>query len=158
PKANSPRFTHASGSRPLSGYTIKRGIGRGGFGEVYFALSDGGKEVALKLVRHNLDVELRGVGHCLNLKHPNLISLYDVREDDDGNHWIVMEYAAGQSLEEVIASHPQGLAAADAMEWLRGIAAGVAYLHDHGIVHRDLKPGNVFRDEGQIKLGDYGLS
>ena len=34
----------------------------------------------------------------------------------------------------------------------------MAYLHDHGIVHRDLKPGNIFSDEGQIKLGDYGLS
>ena len=43
------KFTYASGSRPLDGYTIKRGIGRGGFGEVYYAVSDGGKEVALKL-------------------------------------------------------------------------------------------------------------
>ncbi len=40
----------------------------------------------------------------------------------------------------------------------RAFCAGVNYLHDHGIVHRDLKPGNVFRDDGQIKLGDYGLS
>src|SRR5215204_4574092 len=73
------RFAHASGSRPLDGYTIKRGVGRGGFGEVYFATSDAGKEVALKLIRRNLDVELRGVTQCLNLKHPNLIGLYDIR-------------------------------------------------------------------------------
>ncbi|RIK79579.1 MAG: hypothetical protein DCC67_10255, partial [Planctomycetota bacterium] len=46
PQAKSPmRFTYASGSRPLEGYTIKRGVGRGGFGEVYFAVSDAGKEV-----------------------------------------------------------------------------------------------------------------
>ena len=69
------RFAHASGSRPLEGYTIKRGIGIGGFGEVYFALSDAGKEVALKRIQRNLDVELRGVRQCLNLKHINLISL-----------------------------------------------------------------------------------
>ncbi|HEX3726608.1 MAG TPA: protein kinase, partial [Pirellulales bacterium] len=86
------KFTHPSGSRPLAGYTIKRGIGRGGFGEVYFAVSDGGKEVALKLIRHNLDVELRGVTHCLNLKHPNLIALYDVKQDEQDNSWVVMEY------------------------------------------------------------------
>ena len=44
------------------------------------------------------------------------------------------------------------------MVWFHGIAAGVAYLHDHGIVHRDLKPGNIFCDEGVVKVGDYGLS
>ncbi len=54
------RFTYASGARPLAGFTIKRGIGHGGFGEVYYAVSDAGKEVALKLIRRNLDVELRG--------------------------------------------------------------------------------------------------
>ncbi|MEM8865164.1 MAG: hypothetical protein AAGF31_06405, partial [Planctomycetota bacterium] len=55
------KFMYASGDRPLDGYTIKRGVGRGGFGEVYFAESDAGKEVAMKLIRRNLDVELRGV-------------------------------------------------------------------------------------------------
>ena len=55
------KFIYGSGQRPLDGYTLKRGIGRGGFGEVYFAVSDGGKEVALKLVRGDLDIELRGV-------------------------------------------------------------------------------------------------
>ena len=38
------------------------------------------------------------------------------------------------------------------------MCAGVAYLHDHGIVHRDLKPGNIFSDDGMVKIGDYGLS
>ena len=38
------------------------------------------------------------------------------------------------------------------------MCAGVAYLHDHGIVHRDLKPGNMFSDEGTVKIGDYGLA
>jgi hypothetical protein len=152
------RFSYATGSRPLAGYTIKRGIGRGGFGEVYFAVSDGGKEVALKLIRHNLDVELRGVTHCLNLKHANLIALYDVKQDEHDNSWVVMEYATGESLEEVIRRNPNGLHPEEAFEWMQGIAAGVGYLHDHGIVHRDLKPGNIFRDDGQVKLGDYGLS
>lgn len=157
------KFVHASGSRPLAGYTIKRGIGRGGFGEVYFATSDAGKEVALKLVCRNLDIELRGVQQCLNLKHPNLIALYDIRQDDQGDSWVVMEYVDGQSLEDVLAAHPQGLPPAEALKWFDGLCAAVAYLHDHGIVHRDLKPGNVFCDgvsveQGIVKLGDYGLS
>src|SRR6187397_2241511 len=41
---------------------------------------------------------------------------------------------------------------------MHGLCAGVAYLHDHGIVHRDLKPGNIFSDEGTVKIGDYGLA
>ena len=87
PAANvAERFAYASGSRPLDGYTIKRGIGHGGFGEVYFATSDAGKEVALKLIRRSLDVELRGIKQCLNLKHPNLLAVFDIKEDAGGDH------------------------------------------------------------------------
>ncbi len=152
------RFTYASGAQPLAGFTIKRGLGHGGFGEVYYATSDAGKEVALKLIRRNLEVELRGIRHCLNLKHPNLLSIFDIREDDQGDKWVVMEFITGQGLEAVIDSHPQGLPIEQALGWFHGIGAAVAYLHDHGIVHRDLKPGNIFADEGVVKVGDYGLS
>ncbi len=69
-----------------------------------------------------------------------------------------MEYVSGKSLEAVLADHPNGLPVDEALAWFRGIASGVAYLHDHGIVHRDLKPGNIFSDEGIVKVGDYGLS
>jgi len=152
------KFTRASGSRPLEGYTIKRGIGAGGFGAVYFATSDAGKEVALKHIQRNLDVELRGVSQCLNLKHPNLVSLFNIQYDEHGDGWVIMEYIGGESLKDVIDSHPQGMPDELVRSWLSGIAAGTAYLHDHGIVHRDLKPGNIFLDEGMVKIGDYGLS
>jgi hypothetical protein len=158
PRPAAMKFTYPSGSRPLEGYTIKRGVGRGGFGEVYYATSDAGKEVALKLIRRNLDVELRGVTQCLNLKHPNLLSLFDVKQDELGDSWVVMEYVAGDSLEAVLERHPNGLPREEVLSWFRGIAAGVCYLHNHGIVHRDLKPGNIFCDEGIVKIGDYGLS
>jgi serine/threonine protein kinase len=151
------KFTYRCGQQPLPGYTIKRGIGWGGFGEVYFAVSDSGKEVALKWVRSNLDVELRGIQQCLNLKHPNLIHLYDLKTDAVGHHWLVMEYVSGESLSTILSRHPNGLAPELACEWFQGICAGVHYLHEHGIVHRDLKPGNIFLENGVIKVGDYGL-
>jgi hypothetical protein len=152
------KFQYASGSRPLDGFIIKRGIGRGGFGEVYFATSDAGKELALKHIERNLEVELRGVSQCLNLKHPNLIDLYDIKYDDLGDAWVVMEYVAGASLKDTVDRNPNGLPLDQVHFWFCGIAAGVAYLHDHGIVHRDLKPGNIFEDGGFVKIGDYGLS
>ncbi len=152
------KFAYKTGARPLDGYAIKRGVGIGGFGEVYFAVSDAGKELALKRVQRNLDVEVRGVRQCLNLKHPNLIALYDLKYDDEGQAWVVMEYVAGESLKDVIERNPNGLPREDVEHWFGGIAAGVSYLHEHGIVHRDLKPGNIFDDEGVVKIGDYGLS
>ena len=151
------KFTYSSGQRPLDGYTIKRGVGRGGFGEVYYAVSDGGKEVALKLVSGNLDVELRGMAQCLNLKHPNLVGLYDLRTDTQGEHWVVMEYIAGEPLSAVLNRYPNGLSPDLAREWFLALARAVAYLHDHGIVHRDLKPANIFLENGIVKVGDYGL-
>ena len=158
PQAATTRFLYPSGSRPLEGYTIKRGVGHGGFGEVYYAVSDAGKEVALKLIRRNLDIELRGVTQCLNLKHPNLLSLHDIRQAEHDENWVIMEYVQGDCLDDVIARHPNGMPLEQVLHWFSGMAAGVAYLHDHGVVHRDLKPGNIFLDEGMVKIGDYGLS
>ncbi|MCH2181210.1 MAG: serine/threonine protein kinase [Mariniblastus sp.] len=154
------KFAYASGSKPLDGYTIKRGIGAGGFGEVYFALSDAGKEVALKRIQRNLDIELRGVKQCLNLKHLNLISLWDIRTNQAGESWVVMEYVPGPSLRDLIEAHPHGIPPEQVQVWFTSTASGVSYLHDQGIVHRDLKPANIFFDEDQqvIKIGDYGLS
>jgi hypothetical protein len=151
------KFTYPSGAKPLDGYTIKRGVGRGGFGEVYFAVSDGGKEVALKLIRADGLVELRGIAHCLNLKHPNLVNLYDLRTDAAGNQWVVMEYVAGEPLHAVLTRHPEGLPIELTRQWFGALARAVGYLHDHGIVHRDLKPANIFVEDGLIKVGDYGL-
>lgn len=164
-------FTHAPNELVLDRYTIQRGIGMGGFGEVYFALSQAGKEVALKRIQRNLDVELRGVSHCLNLKHNNLVSLHDICRDQDDQAWVVMEYVAGKNLREVlddadaargfvpqVPSMETGLPMDAVQQWFCGMAAGVGHLHSAGLVHRDLKPGNLFEDNGVIKVGDYGLS
>ena len=152
------RFRYEPESKPLDGYTIKRAIDRGGFGEVYYALSDAGKEVALKLLQDNLDVELRGIAQCLNLKHPNLMSIFDVRESEDGEYWVVMEFVSGDTLDRVIRDNPNGLPPRDVEKILQGLSSGVAYLHERGIVHRDLKPANVYRESGHVKIGDVGLA
>ena len=152
------KFTFSAGDKPFEGYTIKRAIHRGGFGEVYYAQTDAGKEVALKLLHDNMEVELRGVAQCLNLKHPNLVTIFDVKTDADGDHWIVMEYIAGGTLADIIAEHPEGLSHSQTVDIFQQCSEGLAFLHDRGLVHRDLKPANVFTEEGVLKIGDVGLT
>ena len=152
------KFAYASGTRPLEGFTIKRGVGSGGFGEVYFATTDAGKEVALKRVQRNSDIEMRGAKQCLNFKHPNLVALFDIKYDDDDAGWIVMEFVSGESLRDALDRYPEGMPHEEIRRWFTAVVEAVGYLHQHGIVHRDLKPGNVFDDGGTVKVGDYGLS
>ena len=56
-------YSFKHGDRPIDGYTIQRAVGRGGFGEVYYAVSDGGREVALKYLHNNAQIALRGVSN-----------------------------------------------------------------------------------------------
>jgi serine/threonine protein kinase len=151
------KFRHQPETRPLDGYTIKRAIQRGGFGEVYYAHSDAGKEVALKLLNDNTEVELRGVSHCLNLSHPNVMTIFDVRESD-GEFWIIMEYVGGKPLDQILAENPNGLPHEQISKLLAGLSAGVDFLNERGIVHRDLKPANIYTENGHVKVGDVGLS
>jgi tRNA A-37 threonylcarbamoyl transferase component Bud32 len=151
-------YTFKHGDRPIDGITVQRAIGRGGFGEVYYALTDSGKQVAVKYLRDNPDVELRGIAHVMNLKSPYLITIYDVRHSEAGDPHVIMEYVSGPSLRDLLIAEPNGLGPQKAAFFLGGIAKGLSYLHERGIVHRDLKPGNIFYDDGYVKIGDYGLS
>ena len=150
-------YTYPPESTPLPGYTIKHGIGQGGFGEVYYAVSDGGKEVALKLIQRQVEVELRGVRECLNLSHPSLVKIYDIVEKD-GENWVVMEFCGGESLEEAIDRSPSGMPLDEAVAWFRGMCVALNALHSSDIVHRDLKPSHIFLEDGVIKIADYGLA
>ena len=95
---------------------------------------------------------------CMNLKCPNLLTIFDLKANDAGDTFVVMEYVAGPSLASVLSSTPAGCRRPRSADWLKGLVEGVAYLHDHGIVHRDLKPANLFMEEGIVKIGDYGLA
>ncbi len=151
-------FRYRHGDRPLDGYTIQRGVGAGGFGEVYYAVSDGGRQVALKCLQYNQEIELRGVGQCMNLKSPHLVSIFDVKTGTDGAAFVIMEYVTGPSLREILRDAPNGQGPEKAAFFVREIGRGLAYLHERGIVHRDLKPENIFFEDGYVKIGDYGLS
>ncbi|MCC6682137.1 MAG: protein kinase [Phycisphaeraceae bacterium] len=151
-------YQYQPGDQPLPGYTIKSAAGHGGFGEVYYAVSDSGREIALKAVQGYEQIELRGIRQCMNLKSPHLVTIFDVKHNDKNQPFVLMEYVAGPSLRDLIDESPAGLGAQKTAFFLREIAKGLIYLHDCGIVHRDLKPANVFYENGYVKIGDYGLS
>ena len=77
-------YTFRHDDRPLEGYTIQRGVGRGGFGEVYYAVSDGGREVALKYLRDNPAIELRVVSHCMKLNRHHLVNVFYTNQNAYG--------------------------------------------------------------------------
>ncbi len=152
-------YKYKHGDRPLEGYTLMRGLGRGGFGEVYYGVSDGGREVAIKTIQQNHEVELRGVRHCMNLKSPHLVCIFDLKTNADGTPFVVMEYVSGPSFRDILNhSKNEGLGRNKATYLILRIAKGLSYLHEKGIVHRDLKPENIFFEDGYAKIGDYGLS
>ncbi len=152
------KYQYQHGDRPLEGYTIQRAAGRGGFGEVYYALSDGGREVAIKAVQNYEQIELRGISHCMNLKSPHLVTIFDVKHNDRNEPFVIMEYVSGPSLRDLLTESPHGLGVQKAAFFLREIAKSLSFLHECGIVHRDLKPSNIFYENGYVKVGDYGLA
>ncbi len=151
-------FRYKYGDRPLEGYTIQRAAGRGGFGEVYYAISDGGRQVALKAVQNYEQIELRGISQCMNLKNPHLVTVFDVKYNEAKQPFVIMEYVSGPSLRDLLQELPNGIGAQKAAFFLREIAKGLSFLHQSGIVHRDLKPSNIFYEHGYVKIGDYGLT
>lgn len=151
-------FQYKHGDRPLEGYTIQRAAGRGGFGEVYYAVSDSGREVALKVISGYEQIELRGISQCMNLKSPHLVTIFDVRQNAEGRWFVIMEFVSGPNLRQLMDESPAGLGTQKTAFFLREIAKGLTFLHECGIVHRDLKPANIFYENGYVKIGDYGLS
>jgi hypothetical protein len=152
------RYQYQHGDRPLEGYTIQRAAGRGGFGEVYYAVSDSGREVAIKAVQNYEQIELRGISQCMNLKSPHLVTVFDVKYNDRNEPFVIMEYVSGPSLHDLLSESPHGLGVQKAAFFVREIAKSLSFLHECGIVHRDLKPSNIFYENGYVKVGDYGLA
>lgn len=91
------------------------------------------------------------------LSNPNLVSVYDVGEEN-GIHFIVMEYVEGRNLKEIIRERGK-LPLPEAVDYARQICEGLQHAHEKGIVHRDVKPHNVLVTKtGQVKVTDFGIA
>ena len=149
-------------------YRLVGKLGAGGMGVVYRAVDDrSGQEVALKLLlpEHVGDEQrkkrfLRETSITRALDHPGIARLHDAGEVD-GEVFLAMELASGETLARALEAAGDGLAIARAVSLARSVAVAVAHAHDKGIVHRDLKPSNLIaesRDADQVRVLDFGLA
>jgi serine/threonine-protein kinase len=116
------------------------------------------RTVALKLLSGAADRERfrREARAAAALAHENVMRVYDYGEEPTGPY-MSLEWLNGGTLESRLAGAPLPLPEVERIA--RGMAAGLAHIHERGIVHRDLKPANVlFDDEDRPKLADLGLA
>ncbi|MDR7074518.1 Stk1 family PASTA domain-containing Ser/Thr kinase [Fictibacillus barbaricus] len=153
------------GKRVSGRYKLLEVIGDGGMAIVYRAkdlILD--RDVAVKVLRSefNKDEDFirrfkREAESATSLDHPNIVSIFDVGEDDD-IYFIVMEYVQGKTLKQYIKEHGK-LSVEESLHIMKQIGSGMAVAHDHGIIHRDIKPHNILITENGIaKLTDFGIA
>src|SRR5262249_18445716 len=148
----------------LAHYEVLAPLGAGGMGEVYRAMDARlDRHVAIKVLPKSLAGSAEALARfereakaLAAVSHPNLVALYDVGADQ-GIHFAVMEFLAGETLRERLTRG--ALPLPSILEIGAAVADGLATAHAHGVVHRDLKPANIFLTEsGQVKILDFGLA
>ena len=101
---------------------------------------------------------LREARAAAALDHPNVCTIYEVGESDDGALFISMAYYAGSTLKEVLAERG-AVPLSTVLQYGSAVASALDALHRQGIVHRDLKPANVIvTEEGGVRLVDFGVA
>ena len=146
-------------------YMLVKHIGSGGMADVYIAMDTLlNREVAVKILRGELSndpvalLRFQREAHAsCALIHPNIVEIYDVGEDN-GAHFLVMEYIRGKTLKQLI--HLRGALSVDeAIAIMKQLISATHEAHKRGIIHRDIKPQNVqVKDDGTIKMVDFGIA
>ncbi len=145
-------------------YLLDREIGRGGMAQVYLALDrKHDRKVALKV----LDPDLRGRGYhpdrflqeirtIAKLMHPQILPLHD-SDERDGFLYYVMPFVEGGTLRGYLSE--RGPVEIEEAVDIAGLVAGALdYAHRHDVLHRDVKPENIFLQERQPLVADFGIA
>ena len=146
-------------------YEIIDVVGTGGMSTVYRAKDERLKRfVAIKVLKSDYSSDQNFVSKfraeaqsSAGLTHPNIVSVYDVCEDD-GRYFIVMELVEGITLKEYINLNGR-LSMSQAIDFSIQIASGLEAAHEHHVIHRDIKPQNIIVSKsGNIKVTDFGIA
>jgi len=149
----------------ISHYKILENIGRGGMGVVYRAEDINLKRtVALKFLpsssSYDEEAKRRFIHEAQSasaLDHPNICTIYEIGESEDGQLFISMALYNGETLKEKIAKRK--IDADEAIDITRQICSGLDKAHQSNIVHRDIKPANIFiTTDGIVKILDFGIA
>ena len=146
-------------------YRVLEKLGGGGMGVVYKAEDTRLKRlVALKFLPPELtrddDAKQRFMQEAQAasaLDHPNLCTIHEIDETDDGQLFLALAYYDGETLKKRI--ERGALLIDEALDIALQVAAGLARAHESGIIHRDIKPANVMLTRrGEVKIVDFGLA
>jgi eukaryotic-like serine/threonine-protein kinase len=152
-------------------YEILGEVGRGAMGVVYKARDPKiDRFVAVKAIslahqnpeedrdyRERFFLEAQAAGRLL---HPGIVTIFDTGEDPESHMaFIVMEFVAGQSLDQRLSQEPKKLSLDTALLLTEELAEALDHAHGQGVIHRDMKPANVLvTAEGHAKIADFGIA
>ncbi len=151
--------------KTISHYKIIEKLGSGGMGVVYKAQDlKLDRFVALKFLPPHLGADdeekkrfIQEARAASVLDHPNICTIHEIDENEDGQLFIAMAYYEGATLKDKIKQGP--IAVDEALDIITQIARGLAKAHEKGIVHRDMKPANIIvTTDGVAKIVDFGLA
>jgi serine/threonine-protein kinase len=165
PAAAAPRAAPDDRGEVVGHYRVLDELGRGAMGVVYRAEDMRLKRpVALKFLTAQLSADKRARARLEReaqaasaLDHPNICTVYEIGETDDGRLYLALACYDGETLARRVERGP--LEVKEAVRIAVHTARGLAAAHRHGIVHRDVKPSNILvTDDGAVKLLDFGIA
>ena len=172
PNANGTLVVSNAGmEKPMLGrYQVDKELGRGAMGMVYLGHDPKiGRTVAIKTLMLSQEFEgdkltevkerfFREAETAGRLNHPNIVTIYDVGEDQDMSY-IAMDYLKGTDLLGY-SKQEDLLPAQEVMDVILKVADGLDYAHRQKVVHRDIKPANIIYDKetGVLKVTDFGVA
>jgi serine/threonine protein kinase len=148
----------------LSNYLLLDLIGSGGMGRVFKALHQRMDRVVAIKVLHEKSLDSpaaverfhREAKAAARLHHPNIVAAFDA-DEDQGHHFLVMEYVEGYDLATMVNAGPLPLG--KAVRFIAQAARGLEYAHGEGVIHRDIKPANLLVNaKGVVKILDMGIA